>query len=252
MEQEHNKLGVTFLIILIVIFVVGGYFAMRYFTTEHEVKENTDVKETENNVDLRIDSSKDYIVYENAEEVLHDEHIEYIDASINVKGLESVNNTLKQEMNTIRKSIKYTKDLEEELSEDATENDEGIYSLDYREFKDYKYDNYLSLVVMDYTYDIVKTHQPKALKSYVVDINEGKVISEEELLTKYNVSLEDIKEKVKTRLNETMVNSANNVLVDETLKLENYTLYINNTGDLEISFVVKSTENNYNDSIVVS
>lgn len=250
MEKIKNTVGIVSLVLILLIFIVGGFFAMKVLTKE---KKNEDITESniEGRIDIREDKSKDYIYYENGEEIIESEEIESYDVYFNFKELHDVNTKLKSEMDTIRKTIKYTKDMGE-IPEGANVNDEGIYSLEYRDYQDFNYGDYVSLLVLDYEYDIIKGSNPINIESYVVEKETGKRVTGDVLLEKYNTNMDAIKEKVKTRLQDLkLLNDA--ILVDETMNNFNtFALYINKKGELAITFVVKTSENNYNDSIVLS
>lgn len=251
MEKTKNTLGVIFLIILLLTFVVGGYFAMRYLTKENPINNNNETHE-EKEVDLRKDKSKDYIYYENLTDIIASEEIEARDAYFNFESMDEVNNTLQGEMAKIKKSAVYTEDVTEEIPEEARENEEGIYSLDYREYVDYTYRDYVSLVVMDYHYDIVNGSRPMALKSYVVSKKDGKLVTEEDLLKTFNATMDDVKNKVKERITDTQTLNEDIDIEGTMNDFNTYALYVNKLGKLEITFVVKSTESNYNDNVVIS
>lgn len=257
MENTKNKIGIILFLIILLIFVVGGYFAMQYLSDDKNL--NKDSKNNES-IDLRVDKSKDYVYYENSKDIIAGEEIVKEDVVFNFKDLTDVNNELKKENEEIFNSIKYTKDMDLPKTDDKgneisyNENDEGIYSLNYREYVDYKYSNYVSLVVEDYSYNIEKGAVPLGLKSYIVDINTGKIITEEELLTKYEITKDIIKSKVKERLENTQTLADEDTVaaidIEETLNnLDTYAIYINKNGKLEITFVVKSSQNNYNDNV---
>lgn len=253
MDKFKNTLGMVLLTILILLFVVGGYVAMLYFT-----KDPTDEnKKTVNKktIDLRIDKSADYLYYDNEDELISNMEIEYLEPVINIQGMEDVNNKLKQEALELRSTIKYTKDMKD-VPEDATINEEGIYSLTYRDYRDYSYENYLSLEILEYKYDIVNGSNPVSLSSYVVDKETGKQYTNEELLEKYNLTMDKVKAKVKEKLeNNLLLYENTDVKIDIEASLNNlntYALYVNKFGDLEITFTVKASGNNFNDSVTVS
>ena len=254
MRRIKNYWGMIVLTIIMLIFVVGGFFTMRYFTHYRKNKSTTS-SETKKEIDIRIDKSKDYFYYNNEEELIASMEIEYVEPYFNIEGAEELNNTLKQEVTALKATIKkYNED--DELPESAETNEEMIYSLTYRDYKDYSYDKYLSLVVLDYNYDIVNGSVPSKLGAYVLNKETGKIITNEELLSMFNVTFDDVKAKVKERLNEdVLLHEKAGVTVDVTGSmnaLDNYALYLNKFGELEITFVVKTSENNYNDNVVVS
>lgn len=259
MENNKNVLGMTLLLIIILFFSVGGFFLMRYFTSDNHGKNKANIEEVIK--DLRLDKSRDYIYFENGEEVLESEEIHHDTAVFNFSSLQYLNEQLKKEEDELYADVKYTKDMELPKEDNEgneityNENDEGYYSLKYRDYDDSQFGNYVSLVVKDYYYDIKDGNDPINLKGYVVDINTGKLVSEDDLLAKYDVTMDKIREKVKERLSDTqvLVGEESVINIEETLKnIDKHALTINKVGKLMITFVVKSNQNNYNDSVVIN
>ena len=150
--------------------------------------------------DIRMNKKKDYIYFENTTEIIND--IFKQDVIFNIKGLENYNNTLHNELEELSKNeVKVTT---EEIPEGITcEND--LYSFTYRDYDLIEYGDYKSLIIKDYDYNCVNSSIPKNVKSYVIDIKNGNIISNDELLKKYNVSEESIIEQVKKRLEDTQI-----------------------------------------------
>lgn len=250
MESKKNKISFAIFIITLLIFAVGGYFAMRYFSLDKT--ENVEKPPVIKKTDYRIDTSKDYIYFENVKRVIAKEEIDFQDVVINLECASDINNALKNEENNYRNSIKYIKDneVEDELKD---VNDEGIYSLSYREYYNYTYKDYISLVLIDFDYDIANLSAPKSIKSYLFNKQENNMIEESELLQMYNTSLDKIKDKIKTKLSaEQVVEDDMEVIkIEDTLSNFDYSLYINKIGKLEISYIVRSTKQNYYDNIVI-
>ena len=163
---------------------------MNYMTKETEVKNNNKNNNENNIVDLRIDKTKDYIYYENGEEIIEEEEIHQDEAILNFTTLTSLNDTLRDEEKKLYQDIKYVKDMDLPVKDEDgndimyNENEKGIYSVKYRDYNNYKYNDYVSLTVVDYDYDIKNGSCPFALKSYVIDINKGTIISEDEFIEK--------------------------------------------------------------------
>ena len=250
MEKTRNIVNATALVIILLVFIVGGYFVTKHLTRPVQEQEKI-VSQEETINDIRVDKTKDYIYYENEEETIESLDIITRDAYFNFESLAELNSVLKQENDSIRSTIKYEKDVES-IPDNAEKNEEGIYSLEYREYADYNYGKYLSLVVSDYYYDITSDVVAKDVKSYVVDKETGQRISPDTLLAENNLDMDKVKEMIKKRLNDTQTISdeKSTINVDETLNnLGQYALYINKNGKLAISFIVKSSNYNYNDSI---
>ena len=122
MDNTRNKFGVIVLGIILLFFIVGGYFFMDYMlkTPDKDKKNNKQEPEV---VDLRINKSKDYIYYDNETEIIDD--IFKRDVIINIEGYEIINDTLHSELESINSNqVKVTT---EEIPEGTTcEND--LYS----------------------------------------------------------------------------------------------------------------------------
>lgn len=261
MESRKNIVGAVLLVALLLTFVIGGFFLTRYLTTDNKQVVNNNSIPATNTVDLRIDKTKDYIYYDNEKEIIEEEEIVREDAFLNFSSLSNINEELKREADALYNEVVYRKDVElpltNELGEPITynENEAGIYSIKYRNYENYKYNDYISLVVLDYSYDIIKASIPLSLKSYVVDIKTGVVISKEELFSQFGIDENVVREKIKTRLEGTQVldeAAAAVIDINGTLADLNYTVYINKNGKLEAAFIVKSQENNYNDTVVLN
>lgn len=251
MDNTKNKIGVIFLIIVLLLFIVGGYFFMEYMLKTPDKTKST--RKDQEITDIRINKKKDYIYFENTTEIIND--IFKQDVIFNVKGLENYNNTLHNELEELSKNeVKVTN---EEIPEGITcEND--LYSFTYRDYDLIEYGDYKSLIIKDYDYNCVNSSIPKNVKSYVLDIKNGSIVSNDELLKKYNVSEESIIEQVKKRLEDTQIldEEVQIIDIDGTInEVKNGTyginkaLSISKNGKLMINFIVKSNKINYNDSI---
>ena len=255
MDNSKNTFGIITFIVILILFVVGGFFSMRYFTTHKDGKKDEKKEEV---IDLRMDKTRDYLYYSAREDIIASEEMHKEEVIFNFESLEALNKTLKEETEKIFDSIKYEKDMDLPKTDsegneiEYHKNEEGIYSINARDYEDAKYNDYISLVVKDYSYDIINGYVATAVKAYVVDIKTGKVITDEELMKKYEITLDQIKEKVKERLTNLQVLGEGEVVIDIDGTLNNITtkaLSINKVGKLTLSFIVKSDQNTYNDSI---
>jgi hypothetical protein len=253
MENKKNKIRFIVFIIFLFVLAIGGYFGMNYVI-------NTDfsTKKDDNNaiqvVDNKLDSSKDYIYYDNVKRVLNYLEIDMEDVYINLNCAKDINQKLNNEMSTMRNSIIYIKDHAIPAGTDYENNEEGIYSLNYREYDDYYYDDFISLVSKDYAYDVINGATATKIQGYVFDKKNNKQLSEDDLLNKYNQSITNIKTLLRRQLNseQTTTDGKSNIDIDGTINNLNYSLYITKIGKLEISYIVKSTNQNYYDKLVLS
>ena len=249
--KENIKIGLF--ILLLLIFIFGGYIFTSYIIKEkpHVEKKPEVIKEIK---DYRLDKSKDYIYYDEAKNLIASEDITTSKIVINLKDFENLTNDLNEENNRLNNEVKYTKDITIDKDKTVTENEEGIYSINYREYEENTFKDYINLVVKDYTYDIEKGITPIKLKSYVINKNTNKLINEEELLNSFKVNNDIIKEKVKERLTntQTLVEGENVIKIDDTLNnLENHAISVSKNGHLKVTFIVISEKSIYNDSIEI-
>jgi hypothetical protein len=253
MENKKNKIGFWIFIIILLILGIGGYFGMKYVINT-DFSKTKNVKKEEKEIDNRIDQNKDYIYYDNETQVIKDLYIGFQNVHVNLKSAENVNNNLNSEETEYRKSVVYLKDHPVDAGVEYDANEEGVYGLNYREYNDFVYEDYVSLLVKDYTYDVIKGSNGTKTKAYVFNKKENSAITEDELLSKYKVTMDNIKTKVKAKLNanQTTVDDKPAINIDATLNNFTYAIYINKIGKLEATFLVKSTNSNYYDTIVLN
>ena len=251
MDSSKNKLGVIFLIIVLLTFIIGGYFFMRYMVDKPSKEKKTTIIEVKK--DVRINNKKDYVYFENSEELIDDVIKE--DLVLNFKGMEEENDKLKAEIEEISKrEVKVTT---EEIPEGITcEND--LYSFSYRSYDVAEYDKYVSVVLIDYDYNCVSGIVPTNIKSYVINKETGTIVSNEELYTLFDMTYEKVIEGVTKRLNDTQVLDGDESVIDVDTTINNVknsafgtnkALSISKNGKLVINFIVNSIKINYNDSI---
>ena len=131
MDNTKNVVGLIFFIIILLLFIVGGYFAMDYMLNKPKDDNGnngiTEIKE------IRIDDTKEYVYFENTEDILHEEHIVKEDVVINIKGFETINEELHNELEAF--DSKYISLDNATLNEGETcTNESNLYSFPYREY----------------------------------------------------------------------------------------------------------------------
>lgn len=233
---------------------------MKYLTKEETGQSVIEKKKTVKN-DIRVDKSKDYLYYENGEEFLEEEEIHKEDVVFNLDSLNDLNKTLHQELESM---YKVTKVSEANLKEDQEykKNSKEYYSFTYREYKDTEFDDYVSLVVLDFSYDASIGSTINKVKTYNVNKETGKLIMPEELLKIFNKNEEQVLAAITKRIDDTQVMDGDTsvILKDETLNAIKNTDYnsgikglsVSKNGKLTINFIVKSSKINYNDSVEIN
>ena len=246
-ENFKGKFGFIIFILIVLFLAIGGFFFTKYILSDkkEEVKEEV--------TNYKIDEKKDYIYYTDNETISDSAELEYMNVVINLKGQETLTNSLKEENLRYKTNVKYISDQPDLPNEVINYNNDNLYALTYRTFENYEFDKYISLVIKDYNYSCFDLLTFTNTKSYVFDTTTGKLLEETEILNKYNTNLEKIKESIKAYLNSDQKKIEEvGIMVEETVYgLQNYSLYINEYGRLYISFLVKSNKEDYNDSMEV-
>lgn len=250
-ENFKNKLGFWTFCLLVIFLLVGGYFFTQYMINEDNTpKENSEIK----NKSYKIDEKKEYIYFINEEIISEGAEIYYQDVVINLKTQESLTEILKKENNIYKNNIKYLDDVEFLSDELINYNNDNLYALTFREYKTYEYKNYVSLIINDYNYSCFDLTTFNKTKSYIFDTETGKVFEQEEILNLFNTNMELIKEKIREHLNnkQEMVDEVELIKIEDTLNdFNNYSLYIDDYGKLYISFLVKTSQVDYNEIMEV-
>ena len=226
---------------------------MKYLSKDTPRIDNTNNDSKQDITDYRIDKEKDYVYYDNIKVVLSELEVDYRDIYINLPIASSINKTLNEEEEKLITTVKYIKDVDFDKTSEYEENEEGVYSLTYREYEEYDYEEYISILVKDINYDVVNLNENVDVKAYIFDKKNNTIITENNLLEKYNVSLDTLKDKIKTKLNaeQQTVDGVALINVNETTSNLKYAIYINKIGKLEIGFIVNSTKQNYYDNITI-
>jgi len=247
-DSSRNIIGSITFFLIVIILAVGGFFLTKYLTKD-EIEE-TSTNDVTINYEHKVNKEKEFIYYENENFISMEPDITYKDVIINLDVAETINQTLKSELDEIRNSVKYIKDNELDPNRE-------IISAKERNYESFEYKNYISLLVKDYEFTCYEGSLLTELRSFVYNTQTGKMILPNDLFELYKINIDIIKEKVRTKLNDSqIVDTETNVeliLIDETVNglddSKNFALYIDKYGDLYISFIVKTNEVDYNENI---
>lgn len=243
-ENFKSKVGFCLFIFIILFLGIGGYFfTKKIISNDNSI--NTDNNEI---ISYKIDNNKDYIYYKNEEVISESAEIYYKDVVINLNTQEVLSETLNKENNIYKENIKYISDINILSNDLINYNNDNLYALNFREYETYEFDKYVSLVINDYNYTCFDLITFDKVKSYVFDTSNGKLLSNEELLSMYNLSLDNIKDNIRNVLNnEQSINEDKELIkIEDTINDLKYGLYINDYGKLYISYIVKTNEVDYN------
>lgn len=258
-DIRSGKVKAAFFLFFLVLLIVGGYISVVLLTKDKKV-DNDREKEvaTTKEESYYLDKSYDYIYFTNIENKNNEWNIIYQDVVFNFKSEEA--QALAEELNKENKELKdtYTLISDKKLTEEEREKivyKNEIYEASYRTDTLYTYKNYASLVSTEYQYDCYNGIKNNGIKAYVFDVSTGKLLSKEELLKAYNKNIDDIKDQIREKLElEQKEEGKEQIDITSTLNLieENYTIYINKAGYLNVSYLVKFGEVDYNDVIILN
>lgn len=253
-ETAKNKFMAIVFFGFIIALIIGGYFLTKQVKTGR--KENIVVSK-EKGEEIKIDKNKDYIYFENEETINEEPDITYKDAIINLKSAQVINNTLKNENEILRNSITYLKDQTLDDTKTLMFPEVLIYQAKARDYELYKTNKYMTLLINNYDFDCYKGVLITGLKSYIVSIEKGAILSKEEIYQLFNINDETLIALVNDNLNANQLieNGVEVINIDLTLNNlfndDNYAFYIDN-NELYFSFIVKSNLIDYNENIKVS
>ena len=250
LERRKDLIGGILFISLIIILIVGGFFLTRYLTSDKE-KDKALKKEINQ---FKIDEEKELIYFENEEAISDAPDIIYKDVVINLKEADTVNELLKKDMDEIRKSVKKTSENPVDTTKEILFDNSEILSAKERNYASYESANYLSLVVTDSNFDIYTGSTITNQASYIFSLTNGKRLSNDTLLGYNNLTIDMVKEKIRVKLSDDQLEMGeeNTILIDDTINAittDNAVMYVSRTGKLCLTFIVKTTNDSYNDSI---
>lgn len=252
-ENFKNKLGFWTFFFIVAFLAIGGYFFTDYILN---IKDDDNKNQNENEkINYKIDKDKDYVYFQNEKSIIDEDGAEvyYKDVIINIKGQENITEILENENEKYQNNIKYLSDMEFLSDELITYKYNNIYALTFREYKVYEYNDYVSLVIDDHNYSCFDLNTFIGTKSYVFNVSNGKLLTNEEILSLYDINMNHIINKIRENLisNQQVVEEVELIKIDETIDDLNYSLYINEYGRLYISFLVKTTQVDYNEVMEV-
>ncbi|MBQ9834081.1 MAG: hypothetical protein IJO33_02710 [Bacilli bacterium] len=253
-ETTKNKFMAIAFFGFIIALIIGGYILTRQVNnTKKDSKESIKVEEKE----IKIDKNKDYIYFENKETINDEPDITYMEPVINIESAEVINNTLKNENNTLRNTVTYLKDQTIDETKEIMFPEVEIFQAKARDYEVYQTNKYATLVINSYDFDCYDGVLIKGVKSYIVSIEKGKILSNEEIYTLFNINFDTIKGLVNSHLqaSQSIDNGVEVINIGATLDNlfndNNYAFYIDN-NELYLSFIVKSSLIDYNENIKVS
>jgi len=222
-REEKNAGSLILFVIVILVIIIGGFFLINGNKKEEVVNDTkNDVKKG-----IKLDNSKNYIYYTN-ESVLSDkEDITYKDININInsKDAKEIQDKFNNQMVEIKKNVTY-------------ENDK----LKEAEVIDYSFtttSKYLSLTVSNYIIDDKEDIKDSAMLYYVFDLEDGKLLSNQDILKKESISDQQVRKTIRD-----FFQNDESVDIDATLN-QDYSLTFASDGKIQINVLVKTIDKEY-------
>ena len=251
-ERLKSKIGFLLFFLIIIFLSIGGYFYMKYSINE---KKEIESKKEEERINYKIDKDKEYIYYINESTLSEGAEIDYKDVVINLDVAKSINESLEKENKMYKENIKYISDHKDEiLSDDLIVDNDNIYSMTFRNYMNSEFGKYISLVVNEYNYSCFGASVTfNRSVTYVFNVEKNELLSDDDLLNMYSTNMDIVKEKVRNYLTskQSIIDEIEVIKIDETIDNLEYSLFIDEYGKLSISFLVKTTQVDYNEIMEV-
>ena len=250
LERRKNFISSILFVAFILFLIIGGFFLTKYLTSDEQKDK---IKQEAINT-FKVDNEKELIYFDNETTISEDPEIIYKDVVINLKEADTVNEILHSKMESIRSSVKKISESEVDKSREILNEESDIFYALERNYVTYESTKYLSLLITDGEYSCYTGSTIKSQKTYTFSLSNGKQISNQTLLGFHELDIDEVKEKVREKLNQDQVEfgEENTILIDDTVNsitTDDAALYINRAGKLCISFIVKTTQESYNDTI---
>lgn len=252
-DAQKNKFMVILFLGFILLLIVGGFILSSKVKNGNLKSKN---KEDKTQV-VMIDEDKDYVFFENEETINDEPDVTYKDPIINFESAKIINETLKSENQNYKNSVVYLKDKKLDSDKELVYPESVIYSANVRDYKVYKTSNYVTLMVYDSIFDCYKELAINSLKSYIFDAKTGVNLLEDDILSKYNINRDNVKERVLNYLkeNQTTNEDVEVIKIDDTIDslfdLGNFAYFVEGS-DIYISIIVKSNFIDYNEDIKIN
>lgn len=264
-DIRSGKIKAAIFLFFIVVLLVGGYIGMILLTEESskESKKNTEVaSKVSNKKDIRLDSTKDYIYFEN--EILKNESrdIIYRDVVFNFDSndAKTIASFLNSERESNEKTYKAINEvnLSDEEKETILFKDTDVYAAVYNKYTRYFYKNYATIVNNVLEYNCTIGSKNTGVSAYVFDTNTGSLLSKSKLMEEFDISLDKIKEIIQEKLDkeQSIVEEIPQIDITSTINSldddSTYALYVNKSGYLVISYFIKTIQEDKLDVIILS
>ncbi len=196
--------------------------------------------------DIRKDKNKDYIYFENKETVAHDLDIEYQDIILNFEDKENIQNKLNDETKQYKEALEFDEEMEDP-------DFDNVVSATYKTYEYYIYEDYISLVVNYYTFDRENLISFEDTDTYVFDRQTGLRLSEEDILASFDLTEDDVFNKIEEHLDGQNLLTEVEIDTDATIDaIEDLAIYVDRLGRLSMSILVINDQKGYNEVVLLN
>ncbi len=255
MDIRRGKIYALIFVFFILFLALGGFILTSYLTKNAEDKKNRVEDEIHEETNLKIIAEEEYIYFEDEETLSSSLDISFKKVKININNKKAgeIETKLNSEMTSLKDNLKKISDteLKDEEKEKIIYKEDDIYSTEYLNYTRYFSQDYASILVDRYYFDCFAGAKYLDSDSYTFNTSTGEFLTNDEILNIYDTNMIKIKMEVQDKLTKKedeeidITNTLNNL--DNS---DNYAIYINKSGYLTLSYLVKSSKNDYNDVII--
>ncbi len=250
---ENNKLSIIIYTIIVLVIAIGGYLLITQKNKEENKSTNSPYTA------IKKETEKDYIYYSDQEVASSHLNIIYQNIHINIDSTDASNTAeaINKRSAELSKTIKHIS--EEEIDEDNPPlfDEDDIYSATFYDYDYYPVKDKLILLVDEISYNCYGTGGPHKLSPYIFNLNNGSLISTENLLKEKNITKEEVEDKLTKYVDELKANlDPEMAIVDaeatkNAIKNGDYAIYLTKKGELVANIIVITTEQDYNEDIII-
>lgn len=245
--MDKNRFGFLVFFIIVALIIGGGYYLMQESYPEKEKKESkTNHEEIK---DIRLDTTKDYIYFDNYELIENELDLEYKDVVLNFRESSGIAQSLNDETKEMKSKLTYDKENENAVYK-------GLTSATYKKYEILPYSNYLTLLVTYFTYTPEELVSYVSSRAYTFNKTTGRIISNDDLLKEFDKSKDSVIDSIKDYVSDQNLLKEGEELSPEgtveNIDVDTLPLYVDKVGRLTASVLVKSDKKDYNDNIILN
>lgn len=241
-----------FFFFIVILVLIGSFLLYR----NHNLKFRSTDTEGQNVLvsdKMKKNKEKDYIYYEMEENFSSSFDFSYKKAVFNFasEDAKEVNLELSKIYDDAFSTI-----IKSNTTDHVCANGSDLYASSLLDYAMYAYQEYITLVVTESRYSCTDSiTKPLKIHAYTFNVLTGKLISFDELLKRSHFTYTELLDKIEKQLqsSQTIDEETPNIKIEETLnelkKNETYVIYLSETNQLVVKYIVKTNSVDYNDVI---